>query len=60
MLEVAVEGEDVACIELIGHLNETGVCEAGGEIPVFLKKSRDQRRGTAQLKMNFQSPIFDG
>jgi len=60
VLEIAVESEDISCVEFVGHLDEAGVGKAGGEISVFLKKSTNLPRRTGQLESDLQCSVFDG
>lgn len=59
MLEVAIEGEDVSGVELVGHGNEAGVGKIGGGVAVFVENLQNFWSADSELKGYLEGSVDD-
>ena len=59
MVEVAVEGEDVARVELVGHGNEAGVGKIGGRVAIFVENLQNFWSAGSELKGYLEGSVDD-
>ena len=57
MREMAVESKNIAGVELICHVDETGISEIGGRIAVLVENSLNFPSARGELKRNLKCPI---
>ena len=54
MSKIAVEGENITCVQLAGHLNQAGVRKIRRGIAILLHQCLNVPNGFAQAETNFQ------
>jgi hypothetical protein len=59
MLEVAIESEDIASIELIGQMDEASVGEIGWSIAIFAHQFTNLWSMVAETEWNAKGALFD-
>ena len=58
MNEIAIEGENITCVQLVGHLNKTGIGEADRKITIFAQNGADRCRRAGELERYLKNPLF--
>jgi hypothetical protein len=58
MNEIAGEGENIACVQLVGHLNQTGIRDADRKITICTQNFMNGCRGARKLERYLKDALF--